>query len=230
MNKHQVKSNFFTVLALLVLAYIFTPFGNVVNNFLVSKGYVEEIGNERGDLSVMTYNAQPISETPTAEYVPSPTDVPMPTQVPQQFDGTVPVNNPTQARLAGNDGDGDSQRSSEPGQQQQMGTASNSNGNGDTKVLIWRDTNENCMIDSGEQSPGALIDVRDSNGNEKRIAADQSGAVMVNRGDMVIMFGNGFYVESGAVSPNLDAYSVTEVHGVFYVKISSDHAYTGKCP
>lgn len=229
MIDHRTKSNFMTVAAALLLLYIFTPLGDVVNGFLVNGGYIAEVGNERGPLSQELPVQQMVQ--PTAEYRISPTEVPAPNVHPQQFEGTVPVNNPVmEASIQGDDGQ-DGQRSG-GNERESMGASLSlpeSNGTGNNRILFWRDTNENCMIDSDEQSPNFMLSIISSTGQEQKVVTDNSGSIWANEGDFISFVSNGFYLSPDAVSNNLDVYSLSRIQGTYYVNISYDATYKGRC-
>lgn len=229
MIDHRTKSNFMTVVAALLLLYIFTPLGDVVNGFLVNGGYIAEVGNERGPLSQELPVQQMVQ--PTAEYRISPTEVPAPNVHPQQFEGTVPVNNPVmEASIQGDDRQ-DGQRSG-GNERESMGASLSlpeSNGTGNNRILFWRDTNENCMIDSDEQSPNFMLSIISSTGQEQKVVTDNSGSIWANEGDYISFVSNGFYLSPDAVSNNLDVYSLSRIQGTYYVNISYDATYKGRC-
>lgn len=225
MIDHRTKSNFMTVVAALLLLYIFTPLGDVVNGFLVNGGYIAETSSERGLLS----QESPVIRT-TAEYRVSPTEVPAPTAPPQQFDGTVPVNTVMEASIQADENQ-DGQRSGGDGRTSMSGSQSmpESNGTGGNRILFWRDTNENCMIDNGEQSPNFMLSIVSPTGQEQRVVTDSAGAILANDGDLISFMSNGFYLSPDAVSNNLDVYSLSFVQGTYYVQLSYDTTYRARC-
>lgn len=230
MIDHRTKSNFMTVAAALLLLYIFTPLGDVVNGFLVNGGYIAEVGNERGALSQELPVQQMIQ--PTAEYRISPTEAPVPTVPPQQFEGTVPVNNPVMEASIQDDDGQDGQRSGSDNERTSMGASPSlpeSNGTGNNRILFWRDTNENCMIDNGEQSPNFMLGIISSTGQEQKVVTDNAGAIWANDGDYISFMSNGFYVSSDAVSNNLNVYSLSRIQGTYYVQLSYDATYKARC-
>lgn len=229
MINHRTKSNFMAVVAALMLLYIFTPLGDAVNGFLVNGGYIAEVGNERGPLSQELSVQQMIQST--AEYRISPTEVPVPTVPPQQFEGTVPVNNPVMEASIEVDDEQDGQRSG-GNERASMGASQlppESNGTGNNRILFWRDTNGNCMIDNDEQSPNFMLSIISSTGQEQRVVTDTSGSIWANEGDYISFLSNGFYLSPDAVSDDLDVYSLSRVQGTYYVNISYDATYKGRC-
>lgn len=227
MINHRAKSNFMTVVAALLLLYIFTPFGDVVNGFLANGGYISETGSERGHLS-QELSVQEMIQ-PTAEYRISPTEIPVPTAPPQQFDGTVPVNNSVMEASIRVDENQDGQRSGGDERTSMSMPQSSSNGTGGNRILFWRDTNENCLIDNGEQSPNFMLSIVSSTGQERKVVTDNAGSVWASEGDFASFMSNGFYLSPDAVSNNLDVYSLSFVQGTYYVQLSYDTTYRARC-